>query len=410
MLRYLIILVIACFLLQGFSFCQDQGTYQKQDSSFWTYIQDEIAKFDQKKPPEPKRFRMDFSGKQYPLELSTYTMNWHNDPISQGNSGTCWDFCTTSFYESEIYRLSGRKVKLSEMYTAYWETVEKCRGFIRTRGNSLVAEGSQSSAVKRIWKKYGIVPAEAYTGMKEGQKVHNHETMYAEINGYLASIKASNAWNEEQSLATIKAILNHYLGEPPTTVCVDGKTMTPQEYLASLPIVLDNYIELISLARYPYYELTEYEVPDNWWHSCEYFNIPLEDFMSVLRYALPNGYTLVLGGDVSEPGYSSPCKIGVVPDFDIPSSAINEQARLFRFENHTTTDDHGIHCIGWQNFNGQNWYVIKDSGSGSRHADPKGYVFYHEDYIKLKMMNILVHKDATGSVWTKYQEFLKKNK
>lgn len=410
MLKFIVLLLIACFLVQSFSFCQDQGTYIPQDSSFWTYIEKEISKFEHKAKPEIKKFRMDLSTKQYPLDLDTYTKHWHNTPISQGNSGTCWDFCTTSFYESEICRISGKQIKLSEMYTAYWETVEKCRGFVQTRGNSLVDQGSQSAAVKRIWKQYGIVRAQDYTGMKPGQKVHNHETMFGEINVYLASVKASNAWNEPLVLANVKAILNHYMGMPPKTIIVDDKTMTPTEYLATLPIVLDDYIELVSLGRYPYYALVEYDVEDNWWHGSEYFNIHLDEFMSILRYSLRNGYTLVLGGDVSEPGYNSPSKIAVVADFDIPSSAINEQARWFRFENKTTTDDHGIHCVGWSEFNGQNWYVIKDSGSGSRHAEPQGYVFYHEDYIKLKMMNILVHKDATGEIWTKYQELLKKNK
>jgi C1A family cysteine protease len=37
--------------------------------------------------------------------------------ISQGNTGTCWSFSTSSFLESEIERLTGEKVDLSEMYT-----------------------------------------------------------------------------------------------------------------------------------------------------------------------------------------------------------------------------------------------------------------------------------------------------
>ena len=36
--------------------------------------------------------------------------------ISQGKTGTCWSFSTSSFLESEIMRLTGKKVDLSEMY------------------------------------------------------------------------------------------------------------------------------------------------------------------------------------------------------------------------------------------------------------------------------------------------------
>ena len=38
--------------------------------------------------------------------------------------------------------------------------------------------------------------------------------------------------------------------------------------------------------------------------------------------------------------------------------------------------------------------MIKDSGSGGFNGPHKGYRFIHEDYIKLKMMNIMVYKEA----------------
>src|SRR3990172_5686730 len=94
----------------------------------------------------------------------------NKDHLSQGNTGTCWSFSTTSFFESEIYRINKRKVKLSEIYTAYWEYVEKVRRFVRERGNSYVAEGSEANAVRRIWEEYGIVPAESYSSKMPGQK------------------------------------------------------------------------------------------------------------------------------------------------------------------------------------------------------------------------------------------------
>lgn len=37
--------------------------------------------------------------------------------ISQGRTGTCWSFSSTSFLESEIIRLTGKPIDLSEMYT-----------------------------------------------------------------------------------------------------------------------------------------------------------------------------------------------------------------------------------------------------------------------------------------------------
>ncbi|NUM34906.1 MAG: peptidase C1 [Candidatus Brocadiae bacterium] len=398
------ILILVC----SFTFAQDKGVYKEYKNKFFQGILDEIEKFEKTAAAPETKFRMDFTGKQFPTDLRLYTTVWHNEPISQGNSGTCWAYCTTSFFESEIFRLTGKKVKLSEMYTVYWEIVEKARRFVQQRGDSLFAEGSQGNAVPKIWRKYGIVPHEAYTAMKPGQKFHNHETMFNEMKKYLDSVKANNAWNEKQVLETIQSILHHYMSTPPEVIVVDGKKMTPKEYLASLNISLDDYVDFLSLTKDPYYQLVEYTVPDNWWHNKEYVNVPLEDFMWVLQNALSNGYSVDLGGDVSEPGYDMFAKVGVVPSFDIPSEYINEHARMFRFSNNTTTDDHGIHCVGFLSHEGKNWYLIKDSGSGSRNVEPIGYVFYHEDYIKLKIMNIMVHKDAAGKVWQKYLEVSRK--
>ena len=122
----------------------------------------------------------------------------------------------------------------------------------------------------RIWKTYGIVPEDAYTGMKQGQRFHDHTKLFEEMNAYLQSLKANNAWNEDAAVSTIKSILNHYLGEPPKTVVVGGKGMTPKEYFENVvKLNADDYVEIMSLMEKPYYQMTEYEVPDNWWHNKE---------------------------------------------------------------------------------------------------------------------------------------------
>jgi bleomycin hydrolase len=148
-------------------------------------------------------------------------------------------------------------------------------------------------------------------------------------------------------------------------------------------------------------------VPDNWWHSKEYYNVPLDVFMKALNKAVKAGYTVAIGGDVSEPGFSRETNTALIPDWDIPSAYINDDARQFRFSNHTTTDDHGMHLVGWLEKDGQMWYLIKDSSSGSRNVgegDKKfGYYFFSTDYVKLKMMDFAVHKDAVKDVLKKFK-------
>lgn len=375
-------------------------------------LKDVNAVNDSLEDKEPfKRFIMDHSGLSLPNDQGLYKSVWRQPTESQGNGGTCWCFSTTSLYETEVFRQTGKKAEISEIFTVYWEYVEKARRFIEERGESHFSEGSEANAVARIMKKYGAVPKDAYTGLLHGRKFHAHAKMMEEMRGFLNSMKESKSWNVEYGLETIKAIMNHYIGVPPTEFTVEGKTYNPKTYLKEyLQLNPGDFIEMLSYKQEPYWEQVEYKVPDNWWHSDEYYNVPLDVYMEALKKAVKNGYSISIGGDVSEAGFSRETNCAIIPDFDIPWGYINEDARQFRFSNHTTTDDHGMHLVGiLENYkgDGMDWYLVKDSSSGSRNVgegDPKfGYYFFREDYIKLKMMGFTVHKDAVKDILKKFK-------
>lgn len=388
---------------------KDKGKFVENKAGYYkNVILKGIEEFDKKDevPKVNKSYKIDITGMDIPTSVDQFTKQWCNNPISQGNTGTCWDFSSTSFLESEIYRLTKQQIKLSEMYTAYWEYVEKAKRYIKERGNSEFSEGSECNASIRIWKTYGIVPANAYSGLLPEQTIYVHVKMYNEMNTYLKSVKANNAWNEDIVIATIKSILNRYMGIPPTKVNVSGKEMTPQEYLTNvIKLNLNDYVDIMSFMEYPYYTQHEFEVPDNWWYDKNYYNVPLDDFMNIIKNGIKNGYTIAIGGDVSEAGYESNAQITVVPTFDIPSEYIDENARQFRFNNKTTGDDHGIHLIGYMEKDGKTWFLIKDSGSSARNCGEGsknfGFFFFHEDYVKLKMISIMVHKDLAKDILNK---------
>lgn len=339
-----------------------------------------------------------------PESIDEFNYQWHNEPVSQGWTGTCWSYSATSFLESEIKRIHDKEIKLSEMYTVYWEYVEKARRFVKERGNSLFAEGSQASAVIRMIKNYGCVPESAYTGKLEGQVHHDHHIMYKEMKTYLDFVEETNFWNEQVVLQTIKEILNNYLGTPPSVISINGKRMSPMEYFeAEVKLNLDDYVNIMSLLEPGYWKQVVYDVPDNWWKDDSYYNVPLNDFMNYLIKSVEDEYTVFIGGDVSESGYYSFEDVAMIPSYDIPSDYIDEYSRQFRFSNKTTTDDHGIHLVGYKKSGDDYWFMIKDSGSGSKNGDNWGYYFYHYDYIKLKMMNYMVHKDAVKDLLEKFE-------
>ncbi|MFP4527307.1 MAG: C1 family peptidase [Candidatus Kapaibacterium sp.] len=382
----------------------DKGKFVEYTNEFWEKIKESSEKFNKKATPDKKRFMMDFSEYDLPESAEDFDQVWHTPPISQGWTGTCWCFSTTSFLESEIKRIHGRDVKISEIYTVYWQYVEKAREYIRTRGESNFAEGSLSSYIFPVWEQYGCVPAAAYTGLPGGREFHDHHLMYSEMMNYLRSVKQENAWNEEVALETIKSIMNHYLGVPPTEITYSGRKMTPMQfYREAVDLKPSDYVNFMSLLEAPYYTKAEYDVPDNWANDSDFYNIPLDDFMKIAKSAIKAGYSMCIGGDVSETGYSAMKEVAMVPAYDIPSRYIDDNARQLRFSNGATTDDHAIHIVGWEDRDDGMWFLIKDSGSGSRNGKNEGYYFYHEDYIKLKIMNITVHRSAADEILSKFK-------
>lgn len=392
---------------------KDKGTFKTYEPG---YFQNSILKgiedFESQNvvPKKAKTFKVDPTTLNLPTSKDEFKTFWHNDPVSQGNTNTCWSFSTTSYLESEIYRTTGQKVSLSPVYTVYFEYLERAESWVKTRGNMNFGEGSEGNAVTKIWRKYGIVPLDAYTGLKTGQNFHNHSKMFDELKNYVDFVKKNNIWDEDAIISNFKSILNYYIGEPPAKVTVNGKDISPKEYMTDvLKFNPDNYCDVLSYMQQPYWKKVEYEVPDNWWHNADYYNIPLDDFMSVVKKSIKAGYTLAIGGDVSEAGFlAREANAAVVPSFDIPSAAIDENARQFRFSNETTTDDHGLHIVGYMEKDGVTWFLVKDSGAGSRTGGIEknknfGYYFFHEDYVKLKIMDFMVHKDMMKELLPKFK-------
>jgi bleomycin hydrolase len=405
-------LFLSLVIVSG-AFCQnpnDKAVFlEGKPGYFQKDILTGIEKFDseiKKTPPLPRRFKMDMSKLDIPKDLTLYKKQWHNDPVSQGNTNTCWGFSTISFLESEVFRISKKKVRLSEMYIVYHEYIEKARYFVKTRGASAFAEGSESNAVTRMMKMYGIVPYEAYSGLKDGQPFHSHAALFKELSDFLSKVKQNGNWNEEWVLETIKSIMNDHIGKPPTVFKVEGKDSNPMDYMKNvIKLNPDDYVDFMSLMEIPYYKKAEYKVPDNWWNNADYYNVPLDEYMNAIKNAIRNGYTIAIGGDVSEPGLDPEYQAAVVPDFDVPGPFINEFSRQMRFTNGSSTDDHGLHLVGFCEKNGQDWYLIKDSGAGSRNCGKGhpcfGYYFFREDYVKLKMLSFTVHKDAVKELLNK---------
>jgi bleomycin hydrolase len=285
------------------------------------------------------------------------------------------------------------------MFVVYYEYLLKAKRCIQTKDTAaLNSEGSEANAVKRIIKMYGIVPEEVFIGKPANRVFYNHDSLVKSMKTYFRNLKRSKLWDEQKNIDSVEAILHKYIGIIPKTFQYEGHSYTPLSFLSFLQFKPDDYIDILSYKQDSFFKMVEYKVPDNWWHDSTYYNVPVDTFMVILKNAIKKGYTVCIGGDVSEAGFNRFTQCALVPSFDIPPALINDDARQFRFSNQTTTDDHGMHVVGYTVKDGKTWFLLKDSGSGSRNNDitkPEfGYFFVSEDYVKLKMMDFQVHRKA----------------
>ncbi len=320
-------------------------------------------------------------------------------PLNQDTTLVCWSFSTTSYIESEMERLGLSPVRLSVMYPVYYVFVEKARRFARTHGESRFAPGDLFTGVWKTIRKYGEVPMEAYRGQEVYCPTYNQTPMYDELISYMEKVKADSIWDEDRVVSHVEEILDKNMGRPPREFVYEGKRYTPMTFLNEVVrLPWNEYIKVTSFTYSPFYIYTQLRVPDNWAHDSTYFNVPLDVFYRSMKDALKHGYSFAIDADISELSYRIEKGIGIIPPYDIRLSDIDQASREFRFNNGSTTDDHLMQAVAYRNFHGDEWFLVKDSWRTAWEGNHKGYSFFHESYMKLKVLAFLVNINAVPEI------------
>lgn len=325
---------------------------------------------------------------------------------SQDRVGSCWDYATTSFLESELLRMGKGEFDLSEMFTIRHDYVNKAMWYVRMHGNNNFAQGGQAHDVINVVREHGFVPETVYPGIQYGEERHNHSELTPMLTGILDVArqkklgKLSPVWMD-----AFEAVLEVYLGKNPEEFEWEGTTYTPLEFRDALGFNADDYVELTSFNHRPFYKQFVLEVPDNWSHDL-YYNLPIDELVQVAFHAIESGYSVVWDGDVGESGFQHAEGTALVlkdlneddqeglKKQDRPEADICQCKRQEAFDNYLTTDDHLMHQTGiYQDAKGTKYFKTKNSW-GDKGNDYGGYLFMSETYFRYKTVAILIHKDA----------------
>src|SRR6056300_257435 len=104
----------------------------------------------------------------------------HTPVISQGRTGTCWSFATTSFLESEIMRKGFPETNLSEMFFVYYNYKNKAFQYLLYHGNNNFGQGSLAHDVLKVVADEGVMLYDAYSGVEVDGK-YNHSELASKM-------------------------------------------------------------------------------------------------------------------------------------------------------------------------------------------------------------------------------------
>ena len=343
----------------------------------------------------------------------------------QNRSGTCWDYSTISFFESEILKATGKTYDLCESFVANKTYMERAIQVVRFHGDCQFAQGGSAEDVLATMKTHGICPQDAmpFPGSLYGDSLNNFNEFFSLLEPYVAAISKSTAKKiSNQWKAGLQGILDAYLGECPEEFTYEGKKYTPKSFVESLGINLDDYVSITSYTHHPFYTAFAVEVQDNWRFPLSY-NLPMDEMMQVIDNAIENGYTVAWGGDVSEDGFtrqglayaidtkkteslqgsdmarwlkmSTEKKRNLIDSLGctVPEIVPTQKMRQERFDNWELTDDHGMLIFGVaKDQNGKEYYMVKNSWGET--GEYKGVWYMTKSFIAANTMDFLINKNA----------------
>src|SRR5574344_36570 len=344
---------------------------------------------------------------------------------NQNRSGTCWDYATVGYFESEILRKTGKTYDLSEMFVANKDYMDCAEQYVRMHGHGDFTEGGSSDDVLDIIKRFGICPetAMAAPGSMVGDSLANFNEFFSILEPYIKGVAKSKAKTiPPQWRVGFQGILDAYTGKCPESFVYEGKTYTPKSFAESLGLDMKDYVSITSFTHHPFYEPFVIEALYKWRHK-ESYNIPIDELMNTLDNAIMAGYNVAWGGDVSEIGFtrsglainydekkvenlagtdasrslklSSTSQDSILKSLEASSTEriATQESRQQRFDSWDASYDHVMVIYGIaKDQNGKKYYMVKNSWG--KRGDYQGTWYMSYNYIKDNTIYLFLNKNA----------------
>ena len=323
------------------------------------------------------------------------------DVISQGRTGTCWSFSTTSFLESEAFRITGELHDFSEMAAVRVIYPEKVERYVRYQGKHQFGPGGLSHDVTHAAAAYGIVPQSVYGGGQESDS-YDHGALDGVLEAMAQELVKQSGRIDPAGFDAVEATLDAYHGTLPESFEYNEKVYSPVSFREAMGIDPAAYVTLSSFTHHPFDESFILEVPDNHAQG-SFWNVPLDDLEEAVHHALENGFTLAWDADVSNKGFSFRDGWAIMPETAaskeewvslsaMPTEpTVDQSMRQLAFDSQENTDDHLMHIVGRAaDASGREYFIIKNSwGQGNEYG---GEQFVSMAYFRHHTIGIMVHE------------------
>ena len=320
---------------------------------------------------------------------------------NQANTGTCWSFSVTSLIESQTLKGGFGVVDVSEMFTVRNIYTEKARNYMLRQGAAKFGSGGMGHDVIHAIATYGAVPENVYSGLTLGEKNHDHSKLDSELKSYLDSLLKTrplpNHW-----MTGFQSILDDHLGKAPEVFMYLEKQYTPKSFAKEvLHFNAVDYVNITSYTHHPFYSPFILETPDNFLNG-SFYNLPLDEMITLTEHALELGYSLMWDADVSNPyfnqnnGYAIQRKKierPTIVDPDDEEVKYDQEMRQTLYENLTSQDDHLMHLVGLERSKGgKRFFLVKNSWG---EVGPfKGMINISETYFAINTVSLVIPKAA----------------